>query len=100
MDIGEILQETLRGSVRPTLGGGGPSYGSDRRSSSNLDYRAMPNQARELIYSILSQDQRQKLETEWETDFSYSLYGQARFRVNAYFQRGTLGAAFRLVPVR
>jgi len=44
-------------------------------------------------------DQRQKLETDWEVDLSYSLYGQARFRVNAYFQRGTIGAAFRLVPV-
>jgi twitching motility protein PilT len=57
-----------------------------------------PSEARQLIYSILTQDQRQKLETDWEVDLSYSLYGQARFRVNAYFQRGTLGAAFRLVP--
>ena len=38
------------------------------------------NESRELIYSILSQDQRQKLETDWEVDLSYSLYGQARFR--------------------
>jgi len=64
-----------------------------------LDYPVLrANEARELIYSILSQDQRQKLETDWEVDFSYALYGMARFRVNAYFQRGTLSAAFRLIP--
>jgi twitching motility protein PilT len=33
-------------------------------------------------------------------DFSYSVPGRARFRVNAYFQRNSLGAAFRLIPVQ
>ena len=66
----------------------------------DLDYPVLtPNKTRELIYSILTQDQRQKLETDWEVDLSYSLYGQARFRVNAYFDRGSLAAALRVVPV-
>ena len=66
----------------------------------NLDYPMLDSsKARELIYSILTQDQRQKLETEWEVDLSYSLYGKARFRVNAYFDRGSLAAALRVVPV-
>ena len=65
-----------------------------------LDYpRLSANDTRELIYSILSQDQRQRLENEWEIDFSYSVPGRARFRVNAYFQRNSLGAAFRLIPI-
>jgi twitching motility protein PilT len=38
------------------------------------------------------------METDWEIDFSYSVPGRARFRVNTYFQRNTLGAAFRLIP--
>ena len=59
----------------------------------------MPNETRELIYSILTQEQRQRLETDWEIDFSYSVPGRARFRVNAFFQRNSLGAAFRLIPV-
>src|SRR5439155_19288866 len=42
--------------------------------------------------------QRQRLETNWQLDFAYSIPGHARFRVNAYFQRGALGAAFRLIP--
>ncbi len=58
-----------------------------------------PTETRDLIYSILTQDQRQKLETDWEIDFSYSVPARARFRVNAYFQRNSLGAAFRLVPL-
>ena len=35
---------------------------------------------------------------DWQLDFAYSIPGHARFRVNAYFQRGALGAAFRLIP--
>jgi twitching motility protein PilT len=64
-----------------------------------LDYPPLtPNATRELIYDILSNDQRQRLESDWELDFSYSLPRAARFRVNAYFQRGSLGAAFRAIP--
>src|ERR1700710_2849227 len=53
---------------------------------------------REIVYSILTGDQRQRLETNWQLDFAYSIPGHARFRVNAYYQRGALGAAFRLIP--
>jgi twitching motility protein PilT len=53
---------------------------------------------REIVYSILTNDQRQRLETEWQIDFAYAIPGQARFRVNAYFQRAAIGAAFRLIP--
>ena len=57
-----------------------------------------PTETREIVYSILTNDQRQKLETEWQIDFAYSVPGHARFRVNAYFQRSAIGAAFRLIP--
>jgi twitching motility protein PilT len=51
-----------------------------------------------MVYSILTQKQRERLEQELELDVSYSLPGKARFRVNVYFQRDALGAAFRLIP--
>jgi twitching motility protein PilT len=57
-----------------------------------------PQDTRELLYAILTGDQRQRLETDWQLDFAYSVPGRARFRVNAYFQRSALGAAFRLIP--
>ena len=64
-----------------------------------LDYPPLTTQAtREAIYDILTNDQRQRLENEWELDFAYSLPRTARFRVNVYYQRGSMGAAFRTIP--
>src|ERR687894_388878 len=57
-----------------------------------------PTDTREIIYAILNSGQRQRLETDWQIDFAYSVPGHGRFRVNAYLQRGTLAAAFRLIP--
>jgi twitching motility protein PilT len=57
-----------------------------------------PTDTREIVYAILNSTQRQKLETDWQLDFAYSVPGVGRYRVNAYFQRGTIGAAFRLIP--
>ncbi|MGE3811978.1 MAG: type IV pilus twitching motility protein PilT [Candidatus Nanopelagicales bacterium] len=51
-----------------------------------------------VIYSVLTQHQREKFEEELELDFAYSLPGRARFRVNIYRQRDSLGAAFRIIP--
>jgi twitching motility protein PilT len=60
--------------------------------------KLMPADTREIVYGILTNDQRQRLETDWQIDFAYAIPGKARFRVNAYFQRSSLGAAFRLIP--
>jgi twitching motility protein PilT len=57
-----------------------------------------PDDTRELIYRILSTERQKQLEINRQLDFSYSVPGLARFRVNAYFQRESLSAAFRLVP--
>jgi len=59
-----------------------------------------PTDTRELVYAVLSTSQRQRLEEDWQIDFAYSVPGHGRFRVNAYQQRGALGAAFRLIPSR
>src|SRR3954465_8579946 len=61
--------------------------------------KLMPADTREIVYSILSNDQRQRLENDWQIDFAYAIPNRARFRVNAYYQRAAIGAAFRLVPV-
>jgi twitching motility protein PilT len=63
------------------------------------DYPVLTTErTREIVYSILTNDQRQRLETDWQIDFAYAIPGRARFRVNAYYQRGAIGAAFRLIP--
>jgi twitching motility protein PilT len=59
-----------------------------------------PEEVRDLIYGILNTNQQKLLEAERQLDFAYAVPGLARFRVNAYFQRSSVGAAFRLIPAR
>jgi twitching motility protein PilT len=59
-----------------------------------------PEEVRDLIYGILNTGQQKTLEAERQLDFAYAVPGLARFRVNAYFQRASVGAAFRLIPAR
>src|SRR5215831_2135864 len=51
-------------------------------------------------YDALTPEETQQkhFELNRQLDFSYSLPGLARFRVNVYFQRESIGAAFRLIP--
>lgn len=57
-----------------------------------------PEQIQRMLYAILTQKQREIFEAELELDMSYPLPGKARFRVNCYRQRASMGAAFRLIP--
>ncbi len=52
----------------------------------------------QLLYRILSSEQQKQLEIKRQLDFSHSVPGLARFRVNVYFQKESVGAAFRLIP--
>src|SRR5207302_2804419 len=63
------------------------------------DYPVMtPTVLQQTMYAILTQKQREKFEENLELDFAYSVPGKARFRVNMYRQRDSVGAAFRLIP--
>ena len=53
---------------------------------------------REIVYSILSDGQRQQFEINRQVDFSYAVPRLTRMRVNAYVQRGAASAAFRIIP--
>lgn len=53
----------------------------------------------ELIFSILSPEQKELLINNKEIDFSFELAQEGRFRVNAYHQKGTLAASFRFIPL-
>src|SRR5712692_10740104 len=57
-----------------------------------------PEDSQGLLYRILSSEQQKNLEIKRQLDFSHSIPGLARFRVNVYFQRESIGAAFRLIP--
>jgi twitching motility protein PilT len=63
------------------------------------DYPVLTVQdTRDIVYSIMSDAQRQQFENARQVDFSYSVPRAARMRVNAYVQRGAVGAAFRIIP--
>ena len=51
-----------------------------------------------LVYDILTSDQIEKFELTKELDFSYGVRGLGRYRFNIYRQRGSIGAAMRVIP--
>jgi twitching motility protein PilT len=60
--------------------------------------RLSPQDTRDIVYSILNDSQRKRFENQQQLDLAYAIPGVARFRVNCFFQRGSISAAFRLVP--
>ena len=56
------------------------------------------DQIQRAMYAILTQRQREEFEANLELDFAHAVRGVARFRVNMYQQRDSLGAAFRVIP--
>jgi twitching motility protein PilT len=57
-----------------------------------------PAETKSIIYSVLSDSQKHRLEEDLELDFSFGVKGLARFRANIFFQRGAVAGAFRLIP--
>ena len=58
--------------------------------------RLTPDDTQRLLYRMMSTEQQKHLEIKRQLDMSHSIPGLARFRVNIYFQRESLGAAFRI----
>lgn len=99
VEIGELLERLVKDG------------GSDLHISSNLppairvdgklkrlDYAPLtPEQVENLLFPMLSNEQRRRLEQEWELDFSYGIEGLSRFRVNFYKDKGNYAAAFRTI---
>src|SRR6201997_4186344 len=79
--------------------GSAPLMRSRGRLAPMEDFESFtPEDTRDLLYRILSTEQQKRLEIDRQIDLSYSVPGVARFRVNVYFQKDTLAAAFRLLP--
>ncbi|MFT5232475.1 MAG: twitching motility protein PilT [Candidatus Krumholzibacteriia bacterium] len=55
-------------------------------------------ETRSLAYSILSEEQKKRFETERELDFSFGVQGVSRFRANVFQQRGVTAMAIRQIP--
>jgi twitching motility protein PilT len=59
-----------------------------------------PDDVKSIFQRVTTQTQRNVFSRELELDFSYSIPGIGRFRVNALQQRGSMSLAFRLVPYK
>jgi twitching motility protein PilT len=101
-DFPQALKETVRLDASDLhIAVGAPPTVRVRGQLQGLDMSPLTSQdTRELVYSILTNDQRKRLETDWQVDLSYSVPNLGRFRVNAYVQRASIGAAFRLIPAK
>jgi twitching motility protein PilT len=63
-----------------------------------LDYDPLtPEDVENLLFPMMSNEQRRHLEQEWELDFSYGIESIGRFRVNFYKDKGCYAAAFRTI---
>jgi twitching motility protein PilT len=55
---------------------------------------------KQLLYSVLTEDQKVSFERSSEVDFSFGIRGVSRFRANAFLQRANVAAVFRQIPLR
>ena len=70
--------------------------------------KLLPGDTRKLLFSVLSYQQRADFEQNREIDFALTITTShegeprrtERFRVNGFYQRGAVAAAFRLIPTR
>jgi len=100
-DFSEVLRRMVEARASDVhLTAGFPPAIRDKGKITPMDgFPVLGNQdTREVVYSILNDDQRKKFETQKQLDFAYAIPNVARFRVNCFFQRGAVSAAFRLVP--
>lgn len=57
-----------------------------------------PEGTRQLMYALMDERQQRIFEEEKELDFSFSLPGRGRYRVNVFLQRGSVAGVLRVVP--
>jgi twitching motility protein PilT len=57
-----------------------------------------PSETKQLCYSILTDNQKHRLEEDLEIDLSFGIKGLARFRANIFHQRGAIAGVFRQIP--
>src|ERR671913_2414359 len=57
-----------------------------------------PKETLQIAYSVLTENQKKKFETEDELDFSFGIANLARFRGNVFKQRGCVAMVIRMIP--
>jgi len=102
MTIQELLKEMVaRDASDLHLTAGSPPQFRVDGSMQAADGPALsPQEAETLVYSLLTEEQRKRYESEKELDFSFSIPQLSRFRANVYCQRGVTSLAVRRIPLQ
>lgn len=66
--------------------------------NSKAEHQLTPKDTLSLAYSILTEQQKKRFETDDELDFSFGVQNLSRFRGNCYKQRGCVAMALRQIP--
>lgn len=81
------------------LAGKPPVVRVDSGLTSIPDYPVMDSDKLDSLTAVMMNDfQKEQLAAQKQVDFSYSFKSEARFRVNVYYQKGTVAAALRHIP--
>lgn len=94
--LGSMLEK--RGSDLYITAEASPSVKTDNELLPLTNQPLTENNARILVRSIMNDRQLRQFEEDMECNFSISLPGKARFRVNAFTQRGCAGMVLRHIP--
>ncbi len=78
--------------------GAAPGLRIDGDISSFGTEKLSPEVCQELIYSVLTDDQKEKFERENELDLAFGVKGLGRIRMNVFRQRGAVAAVLRNIP--
>ena len=105
MDIQELLSLTIKNKASDLhlMVGLPPTFRIDGALRYLTTYPALKTVDLEtMIFSLLAPEQKELLLTNKELDFSFGFRGKAtsevgRFRINAYFEKGKIAAAFRFL---
>ncbi len=67
-------------------------------TNSKVEHQLNPKETLQLAYSVLTENQKKRFETEDELDFSFGIQNLARFRGNVFKQRGCVSMVIRQIP--
>jgi len=99
-DLVDYLNETVqRGGSDLHLAVNSPPMARVNGTLQPLEsFPLAPDHCRKLVLSVINDQQRARLEEDWELDFAISVEGLGRFRGNAHYNKHFLEAAFRHIP--
>ena len=103
MELNDILAIALKGNASDIhlKAGLPPMFRIDGALVPLRDAQRLPaEEVSRLAFSIMNNFQKERFRVQNELDMAYGVPGLGRFRVNVFQQRGTLGAVFRVIPLK